>query len=277
MSEDGEKPSYEAQQDLAILGITFTLANEVTDSIKESKKKTEIWTLSERLKSVAEMSPIPKLTRSNWRHWQESDPPNNGAIKMWSKWWSSKLRETAPHIKTAPSDSTRNILKEITISSQADSHTSVLHATARFWNYKPAANVTPNAYLKEFQKRLHELREHTTVSFDVKVQSKNLLLYHFSTKRPDLVARCKSFSLEQTISECLTGTSGDKTPSKQYTSDIKCNFCQNVGHSINECRKKKRTEKEQNKNNNVSRILSVNNPSDSSYYQLDTAADSHVS
>lgn len=72
MSEDGEKPSYEAQQDLAILGITFALANEVIDSIKESKKKTEIWTLSERLKSVAEMSPIPKLTKSNWRHWQES-------------------------------------------------------------------------------------------------------------------------------------------------------------------------------------------------------------
>ncbi|POS83968.1 hypothetical protein EPUL_004289 [Erysiphe pulchra] len=196
---------------------------------------------------------------------------------MWSKCSSSILRESAPHIKAAPSDSTRNILKEVTTSSQADSHTSVLNANTRFWNYKPATNVTPKAYLKEFQKRLHELREHTTVSFDVKIQSKNLPLYHLSTKRPDLVARFKSFSLKQTISECLTGTSGDKPPSKQSNYDIKCNFFQNVGHSINECRKKKRAEKEQYKNYNVSKILSVNNPLDSSYYQLDTAADCHVS
>ncbi|KHJ34841.1 putative serine threonine protein kinase domain protein [Erysiphe necator] len=42
---------------------------------------------------------------------------------------------------------------------------------------------------------------------------------------------------------------------------------------MDECWKKKRAEKEQNK----SKILSVNRPDDSLNFQLDTAVDSHVS
>ncbi|RKF53218.1 putative serine threonine protein kinase domain protein [Erysiphe neolycopersici] len=65
------------------------------------------------------MSPIPKVQKSNWRHWQESvitllflpqtaavllkDPLKNRAVKMWSKWWSSMLKVSASN---AVSDST---------------------------------------------------------------------------------------------------------------------------------------------------------------------------
>ncbi|POS83974.1 hypothetical protein EPUL_003988 [Erysiphe pulchra] len=114
----------------------------------------------------------------------------------------------------------------------------------------------------EFKKRLHEFREYTMVISDVKIQTKNLLLYHLNLKRPDLVTRI----------------SGDKSSGKHKNySEIKCSFCNNIGHSIDKCRKNKRVETGQNKNSGVTKILSVNNPSNTLYYQLDTAADSHVS
>ncbi|POS82500.1 hypothetical protein EPUL_006648, partial [Erysiphe pulchra] len=288
-----KKPSPEASQDLVILGITLATADDLADSIEESYKKTAVWTLSERLHNIAAMSPIPKLKTTNWRHWHESvqtlpslsqtsavfqkNPPSNRAIKLWSIWWSSKLRETAPHIQSAPSDNARDILKEIIIDSQAQIVNSVLNITARFWNYKPNSNNTSYSYIKEFQKRLHELREHTIISSDVKIQAKNLLLYHINTKRPDLVSRCKNLTLEQILSECLSGTSADKPLSKtKNKSVIKCNFCNNLGHGIDECRKRQKSEKDKNKNSSGSKILSVNKPTDTSCYQLDTAADLHM-
>ncbi|KHJ32989.1 putative serine threonine protein kinase domain protein [Erysiphe necator] len=293
MVQDEKKPSPEASQDLVILGITLATADDLADSIEESYKKTAVYTLSERLHNIAAMSPIPKLKTMNWRHWHESvqtllslsqtsavfqkNPPSNRAIKLWSIWWSSKLRETAPHIQSAPSDNARDILKEIIIDSQAQIVTSVLNVTARFWNYKPGNNITSYSYIKEFQKRLHELREHTNISSDVKIQAKNLLLYHINTKWPDLMSRCKNLSLEQTLSECLSGTSADRPSNKNKNkSVIKCNFCNNLGHSIDECRKKQKSEKNKNKNSSGSKILSVNKPTETSCYQLDTAADFHV-
>lgn len=78
-------------------------------------------------------------------------------------------------------------------------------------------------------------------SADGKIQAKSQLLYQLNSKRPDLVARCKNLSLEQNLSDYLSGTSGDKLLNKQKVdSKIKYSFYQNIGHSINECRKKKR-------------------------------------
>ncbi|POS83560.1 hypothetical protein EPUL_003034, partial [Erysiphe pulchra] len=241
-----KRPSPEASQGLVILGIILATADDLADSIEESYKKTDVWTLSERLQNIAAMSPIPKLKTTNWRHWHES-------------------------VQTL-----LDILKEIIIDSQAQRVTSVLNITTRFWNYKPGNNITSYSYIKEFHKRLHELREHTTISYDVKIQAKNLLLYHINTKRPDLVSR-KNLTLEQTLFECLSGTSADKPSSKNKNkSVIKCSFCNNLRHSIDEYRKKQKSEKNKNKNSGGSKILSVNKPTDTSCYQLDTAAYLHV-
>ncbi|POS88058.1 hypothetical protein EPUL_000486 [Erysiphe pulchra] len=70
-------------------------------------------------------------------------------------------------------------------------------------------------------------------------------------------------------------TSGDIASGKHKNDfEIKCSFCNNICHSDNECGKKKEG---QNKNSGETKILFVNNPSNTSYYQLDTAAGSHVS
>ncbi|KAI0995619.1 hypothetical protein K3495_g12561 [Podosphaera aphanis] len=164
------------------------------------------------------------------------------------------IKESIKKTETAPGDTARNIFDEITVASQA------------------------HACIKEFQKRLHELREHSTVNPDVQAQIRNLFLFHINTTRPDLASRCKNLTLENTLSECRASTSGDKPSSKtKNDSGVKCSYCQILGHSVNECRKKKRAEKENKKNMGGSKILSVNKPSHSSYYQLDTAADAHVS
>lgn len=299
-----DKPSSEAtsSSNLMIQGITFASVEDIADSIKESSRKTEVWTLSDRLKSIAKMSPIPKLKASNWFHWQESvqkliflsqtsavflkSPPQNRAITMWSTWWAAKLKDSAPHVTTAPRDSAREILKEIIMSSQAQSHSNTLSITAKFWNFKPEKNMSLNTYIKEFQKRFQALKEHSVIVPEIKTQMRNLLLFHVNNKQPDLAARCRQLSFEQTISECLSWSHINR-PKSTYKNNVKiiCDYCNNIGHSIEECRKKKRAEKGKSQDKgkgkshdkeNKNSILSVNKIPDNTPYQLDTAADYHV-
>ena len=108
----------------------------------------------------------------------------------------------------------------------------------------------------------------------------NLLLFHVYSRQPDLASRCRQLSFEQTVSECLTWSQDNK--SKNHVKNdarIKCDYCNHLGHPIAECRKKKKADKIkalQGKINNDS-VLSVNKVPDSIPFQLDTAADYHVS
>ena len=126
----------------------FATKEEVDASIKESNRKTEVFTLSERLSSIDKMSPIPTLKPSNWHHWCEStqnlielsdtsaafhlDPPRNKALTMWKTWWASKLRETAPDFQTAPSDNPRTILTKIVAASKSNCHNQNMNVVYRF-------------------------------------------------------------------------------------------------------------------------------------------------
>lgn len=291
------KPTTEKSpcEELIIHGIIFATTDDIKDSQKESNRKTELWTLTDRLKSIADMIPIPKLSSSNWLQWTESiqkliflsqtsaaflhNPPRNKAITMWSTWWAAKLKESAPHVQTAPRDSARRILSEIVISSQTKAHRNVLNITARFWNLT-SDQMSLRSYITEYQKRLLILREHTLITTEVEIQMKNLLLFHVTNLQPDLANLCRHLSFDDALSECLTWIS-NQPKSRFKENKSKCAYCHNLGHSIDECRKKKRSGKgklnENNNNEKQSTVLSVNKLPDNSSYQLDTAADFHVS
>ncbi|KHJ31074.1 putative serine threonine protein kinase domain protein [Erysiphe necator] len=190
MSAVPSKPSDEATHDdndslnlndeLKLQGITFASSEDMKDSLKHSNRKIDIWTLTDRLNSLEKSTPIPQLKGSNWNHYYDSikkflylsqtsaaflsDPPRNRAITMWEAWWVAKLRETAPHVRTAPSDSVRTVLSEIVLTSQAQSQTKILSITARFWTFQLDKNTTLQGFIKEYQKRYQELKEHTNFS-----------------------------------------------------------------------------------------------------------------
>ncbi|POS85366.1 hypothetical protein EPUL_004436 [Erysiphe pulchra] len=186
-------PSYWTEEEKVHHYGLWLLGDNLRD-LAAANRKTEVWTLSERLNNIDKTVPSPKLNSSNWNHWCESiqrlmyltetariflpDIPTTKATTMWSAWWNSKLRESAPHIKSG------ELLAELT-------------------QYKSIVKIQP---------------------------TKN--------------------------------------------KSIKCNYCGNIGHTENDCRKKKKVSKDRNVNVN-SKVLSVVNPSDS--YQLDTGSDYHVS
>ncbi|KAI1000598.1 hypothetical protein K3495_g7598 [Podosphaera aphanis] len=86
--------------DITISSITFATADDVNESIKESKRKTEIWSLTDRLKSIDAITPVPILRKNNWLQRYESvenllflsqtsaaflpQLPRNKAIRVWS-------------------------------------------------------------------------------------------------------------------------------------------------------------------------------------------------
>lgn len=123
---DANSKTDTLENGIVINSILFATKDELQASIKESSRKTEIFTLSERLSSIDKMTPIPILKPSNWQHWCESiqnliqlsdtsaafllEPPRNKALTMWKTWWAHKLKETAPDVRTAPSDRPRTIL-----------------------------------------------------------------------------------------------------------------------------------------------------------------------
>ncbi|KAI1004326.1 hypothetical protein K3495_g3890 [Podosphaera aphanis] len=63
-----ENPSDDEIAQVSISGIVFATSEDLDDSLKESKKKTEIWTLTSRLESIERMTPIPILKGANWNH-----------------------------------------------------------------------------------------------------------------------------------------------------------------------------------------------------------------
>ena len=66
-AEDTESPSLHTERDSTIGDIQFVNIEDLKESIRESTKKTEIWTLTARLQSIDTMTPIPILNASNWQ------------------------------------------------------------------------------------------------------------------------------------------------------------------------------------------------------------------
>lgn len=68
---------------------------------------------------------------------------------------------------------------------------------------------------------------------------------------------------------------------KLSENQIECNFCNNNEQITDNCRKKRKSDAEKNgqipKNNNQQRVSSLESQTDRSKYQLNTAADYHVS
>ena len=57
ITDDSSSPSN--NDGLLVYGFKFASQEDVNDSLKKSSRKTEKWTLTDRLKSIADMSPIP--------------------------------------------------------------------------------------------------------------------------------------------------------------------------------------------------------------------------
>ncbi|KHJ35917.1 putative serine threonine protein kinase domain protein [Erysiphe necator] len=130
---------------IKIGGITFASHGDLKTSYKEASRKTEVWTLSERINNIEKLVPIPKLTTNNWKFWHESvkrlihltktsvvffaNSPFTDATIMWSAWWISKLREAAPHIKTSLSESPLSLLTAIVSESLIASHANLMFIT----------------------------------------------------------------------------------------------------------------------------------------------------
>lgn len=64
-SDEATSPLYDTSNGIIIGDITFATAEELQSSIKEASKKTEVYTISERLHHIEKMMTLPKLTSSN--------------------------------------------------------------------------------------------------------------------------------------------------------------------------------------------------------------------
>lgn len=306
MSDSSSKPSTEAttdaynpaskctEEDITVGKIQFATAPDVQDSIKLSAKKTELYTLTAHLESIDKMTPIPTLKQSNWNQWLRAIrdlisftqtsaafleyPPQTKSVRLWSNWWAAKLRETAPQIHSAPSDSPRIILSHIVRNCRAKIHTNVVKIVARFWDYKPEKGCSIQSFIKEYEKRYQDLREHSNITTEVEFQIRYVLLDRISNIHPELSHRCRNFSFDEILSECLEWAppSDHKSHAKKPHNTFKCNYCDIAGHKEEDCRKKKKAYKEQ-KGGIRKQILSLDKLEDKPVYQLDTAADFHVS
>lgn len=293
---DADKMSSEhTEEDITIENIQFVNSEDLQESIKESSRKTEIWTLTSRLESIDRMTPVPILKKSNWQQWQQAiqdllslsqtsaafltNPPSTKPIRMWSNWWVAKLNETAPNIHSAPSDPPRVILNHIVRTCNAKSHSNVVKVITQFWDFKPDKNSSLESFIKEYGKRYQNLREHSVITSEVQFQMKYILLDRISILHPELSHHCHQLTLEDIISECLEWTppgnlkSRGKRPHKLF----KCNYCKIAGHKEEDCRKKKKSLNEQSGSKNNKQTLSLDKMQNTPEFQLDTAADFHVS
>ncbi|KAI1002152.1 hypothetical protein K3495_g6047 [Podosphaera aphanis] len=248
MTSNTDKPSEEVDIEskyesptitgISIAGVQFATAEKLEESLKESNKKTEIWSLSTRLDSIEKLI---FLTQSSAAFLE--DPPYNSEVIIWSGWWAAKLKETAPNIRTTPSASARSILFEIASASESNVFATSLSSTARLCSFQPEINMNFSMYFKEYQKRYQILKEHSPFTATVRHHMKNLLLFQIHT-----------------ITECRKWTTAVKA---KNTSKLE----QNQNKEGYYPRKDSGSQKQ---------ILSVES-SDSASYQLDTGADYHVS
>ena len=284
---DSQKPSYEAHSDIItsdyvqINNIIFATSDDIKASLKKANKKTEIWTLSERLNNIERINPIPKLTSSNWNYYYESvkrliyltetactflpTPPSTKAATMWSAWWTSKLRESVPHIKINANESPFCVLTTIVSQSQTMMHSNLLEIIERLWTFQPSNNMPISKFITEYEKRFNDFKQNNTITPEIKEQMKYLLLCSIQKLDRNIAIRCRNCSFEEIISECYQYKSTGKSPPNKNKS-IKCNFCKNIGHLEDDCKKKRRAAKKENKIPN-NKVLSVVDSSCNSSFQ----------
>ena len=287
-AEDTESSSLHAEQDITIGDIQFVNSGDFKESIRESTKKTEIWTLTVRLESIGKMTPILILNESNWQQWQQSikdslslsqtsaaflnNPPKVKPIRMWSNWWVAKLRATAPNIHTAPCDPPRVILKQIAQICHAKSHNNLIKIISHFWDFKPDKESSVATFIKEYQKRYQTLRDHSIITSEVRFQMKHTLLHRLTRINSELANHCRKFSFDEIISECLEWSSSENQKfDGKYLSNrpkIRCSFCNIQGHKEEDCRKKKKSQKVQSEIGKQKQILSLDKVISNSNYKL---------
>lgn len=169
---------------------------------------------------------------------------------------------------------------KIVNASKVNLHNQNMNVVHRFWNFQPSDKMSVQLYVKEFDRRFQDLSEHSFVIPEIEAQMRLLLLFHINQMQPELASRYREFSFQDTISECLQWNSSGSlkpTPAKNCNT---CKFCKNLGHNEEDCRKKKKAEKHKSQradSHSNKNVLSLHNPQDNSGYQLDTAADFHVS
>ncbi|KHJ31071.1 putative serine threonine protein kinase domain protein [Erysiphe necator] len=205
------------------------------------------------------------------------------ATMLWSTWWVAKLKQTVPHVKTAPSDSPLITLTTIVNISLANRQANLMTITHRFWTYEPLKEISVGDFIKEYQKRYQDLREHTSITSEVEYQMMYLLLHDISTIQPDLVTRCWDLIISEMLYEYLrwTSTTQKSKSQKSQGSVAKCNFCSISKHTEQKCREKKRMVKEGSVNKkdekHENKVFTLNHNIDNATFQLDTGADIHVS
>ena len=246
------------EKDIVIDTILFATEEEIDASIKESTRETDTITIRRRIQKIECLTLVPTLEPTNWQQWCESiqnliqltdtsaafllNPPRNKALTIWKTWWATLLREAAPHVQTALDDRPRDMLSKIIAKTKINQKMNVVY---RFWNFRPSNNISVQTYVKEFVNRLQDLSDHSFVIPGIKAQMRLLLLYHVNRMDPELSGRCREFSFDDTISECLRW--GSSTPPKSTAPSANptaCSFCQHPCHKVENCRKKKKADKQ---------------------------------
>ncbi|KHJ31036.1 putative serine threonine protein kinase domain protein [Erysiphe necator] len=199
MSNYTQQPSKEADENSSHTScdhvetskVTIASEDDVKTSLAVANRKTEVWTLSERLNNIEKMVPLPKLTSSNWNHWYESvqlllyltetacvflsDFPTTKATLLWSAWWNSKLRESAPQIRTGIRESPLAILTSVVVQTQATLRTNLMTVRQRFWTFQAIKNMSIQTFVKEYEKRYNDLKDNNVITSEMERQMKHLL------------------------------------------------------------------------------------------------------
>lgn len=63
---------FDTTNGIIIGKLIFAASDELQTSVKEASRKTEIFTLSERLNQIEKIMPIPTLNSSNFNHYCQS-------------------------------------------------------------------------------------------------------------------------------------------------------------------------------------------------------------
>ncbi|CAD6501298.1 BgTH12-01550 [Blumeria graminis f. sp. triticale] len=173
--------------------IIFATSDDVKTSLKEAHRKTEVWTLTERLGNIEKICTIPKLTSSNWNSHFESIKwlisvtetacvflpvtPSTKAVIIWSAWWATKLKESASHIKINDNETPLFVLTTIVSQTQAAMRSNLIEIINRFWTFQPSNNMSQSKFLVEYERRLNEFKQNNTITLELKRQMKYLLNY----------------------------------------------------------------------------------------------------
>ncbi|KHJ30153.1 putative serine threonine protein kinase domain protein [Erysiphe necator] len=79
-----------------------------------------------------------------------------------------------------------------------------------------------HGYIREYQKRLIDVKEHSKITPDIENQMKFLLLSYIVKLEPELSNRCRKMTHDDIISECLQWMSTNKNRLSDSSDKTKC-------------------------------------------------------